>query len=64
MHWLVEGTTVPISTKATTSTSIIKRRSTDKICSPIHTTVMVPIDKTIAMTAVPSLRIFQKGTNR
>lgn len=64
MHWLVEGTSVPASTKATTSSSVIARRSTAKVCSPIHTTIMIPIDETIATTDVPSWRIFQKMTGR
>lgn len=62
MHGLGEGTTntTPISTEAATATSVIARGTTIKASSPIHTIVMVSINKAVVTTTIPPRRIFHR----
>lgn len=60
MHGLAEGTTTPISTEAATATSVIARGTTIKVSCPIHTIVVISINKAVVTRTIPSRRIFHR----
>lgn len=60
MHGRGEGATTPITTEAAAATSVIARGTTIKASSPIHTIVMVSINKAVGTTTIPSRRIFHR----